>query len=211
MKRLCAIAAVAAAVMFGGHGRAQDRLIEWPYYGGQQAHTKYSLAADITPANVGRLAPAWQWAPAEKPIEGGTRPGLFENTPLMIDNVLYVSTSNNRVVALDADTGKERWAFDPRSAADPGGAGAHRGVAYWRDGDDARIFLNSRHRLLAIDGYARLDLRLTPQNEVVFIEANPNPILAREEDFAESGKKAGIPYPKLIDKIINLGKQTTRD
>ena len=67
------------------------------------------------------------------------------------------------------------------------------------------------YRLLAIDGYARLDLRLTPQNEVVFIEANPNPILAREEDFAESAKKADIPYPKLIEKIINLGKQTTRD
>ena len=86
MKRLCAIAAAAAAIVFGVHGRAQDRMIEWPYYGGQQAHTKYSLAADITPANVGRLAPAWQWAPAEKAIEGGTRPGLFENTPLMIDN-----------------------------------------------------------------------------------------------------------------------------
>ena len=67
------------------------------------------------------------------------------------------------------------------------------------------------YRLLAIDGYARLDLRLTPQNEVVFIEANPNPILAREEDFAESAKKANIPYPKLIEKIIKLGKQTTRD
>jgi D-alanine-D-alanine ligase len=67
------------------------------------------------------------------------------------------------------------------------------------------------YRLLAIDGYARLDLRLTPQNEVVFIEANPNPILAREEDFAESAKKADIPYPKLIDKVISLGKQTTRD
>ena len=144
-------AVAAAAVMFGLRGLAQDRMIEWPYYGGQQAHTKYTLAADITPANVSRLAPAWQWAPGDKPVEGGTRPGLFENTPLMIDNVLYVSTSNNRVVALDAETGTERWAFDPLSAADPGGAGAHRGVAYWRDGDDTRIFLNSRYRLLAIN------------------------------------------------------------
>ena len=151
MKMLCAIAALAAMALLGVETRAQDRMIEWPYYGGQQGHTKYSAADDITPANVSRLAPAWRWAPGDKPIKGGTPPGLFENTPLMIDNVLYVSTSNNRVVALDAETGMERWAFDPGSAADPGGAGAHRGVAYWRDGNDARIFLNSRHRLFAVD------------------------------------------------------------
>ena len=60
------------------------------------------------------------------------------------------------------------------------------------------------YRLLAIDSYARLDLRLTPQNELVFIEANPNPILAKDEDFAESAKKAEIPYEKLIQKIVQL-------
>jgi len=49
------------------------------------------------------------------------------------------------------------------------------------------------YRLLAIDGYARLDLRLTLNNEVYFIEANPNPILAEDEDFAQSALKAGLP------------------
>ena len=57
-----------------------------------------------------------------------------------------------------------------------------------------------------IRGYARLDLRLTPKNEVVFIEANPNPILAKEEDFAESAGKAGISYPELIRKILSLSR-----
>ena len=48
----------------------------------------------------------------------GTRPGNFQNTPLMIDDVLYVSTMYNRVVALDAETGKELWSFDPKSYED---------------------------------------------------------------------------------------------
>ena len=67
------------------------------------------------------------------------------------------------------------------------------------------------YRLLTIDGYARIDLRLTPANEVYFIEANPNPILAADEDFAESAKKAGIPYPALAERIIKLGMKSVRD
>lgn len=67
------------------------------------------------------------------------------------------------------------------------------------------------YHLLTIDGYARLDLRLTAQNEVYFIEANPNPILAPDEDFAQSAMKTGLTYPQLIDKIARLGLKTDRD
>ena len=66
------------------------------------------------------------------------------------------------------------------------------------------------YRLLTIDGYARIDLRLTAANEIYFIEANPNPILAADEDFALSADKAGLPYPQLIDRIIRLGMKTAR-
>jgi len=67
------------------------------------------------------------------------------------------------------------------------------------------------YRLLTIDGYARIDLRLTPENKVYFIEANPNPILADDEDFALSAGKAGLPYQELIDRIVRLGMRTVRD
>jgi D-alanine-D-alanine ligase len=67
------------------------------------------------------------------------------------------------------------------------------------------------YHLLTIDGYARLDLRVTPKNEVYFIEANPNPILAAGEDFAQSAAKANLSYPQLIDRIVRLGLNTERD
>src|SRR6202043_834060 len=67
------------------------------------------------------------------------------------------------------------------------------------------------YRLLTIEGYARIDLRLTAANEIYFIEANPNPILAADEDFALSADKAGLPYPQLIDRIIRHGMKTLRD
>jgi D-alanine-D-alanine ligase len=66
------------------------------------------------------------------------------------------------------------------------------------------------YRLLTIEGYARIDLRLTAMNEIYFIEANPNPILAADEDFALSAGKAGLTYPQLIDRIIRQGMKTAR-
>lgn len=67
------------------------------------------------------------------------------------------------------------------------------------------------YHLLTIDGYARLDLRLTAKNEVYVIEANPNPMLAPDEDFAQSALKAGLSFPQLIDRITRLGLKTVRD
>ncbi|TAL05201.1 MAG: ATP-grasp domain-containing protein [Verrucomicrobia bacterium] len=67
------------------------------------------------------------------------------------------------------------------------------------------------YRLLTIDGYARVDLRVTPANEIYFIEANPNPILAADEDFAQSALKSGLAYPQLIERIIRTGLKTVRE
>jgi D-alanine-D-alanine ligase len=66
------------------------------------------------------------------------------------------------------------------------------------------------YSLLTIEGYARIDLRLTADNKLYFIEANPNPILAADEDFAQSAEKAGLSYPQLINKIIRNGMKTVR-
>ena len=66
------------------------------------------------------------------------------------------------------------------------------------------------YRLLTIEGYARIDLRLTADNKLYFIEANPNPHLASDEDFALSADKAGLPYPQLIDRIVRQGITTVR-
>ena len=155
MKRFCAVVVLVSASLLEAQG--QEAQIEWPYVGSEQTHTKYSVAADITRATVSQLDVAWEWEVGELPLpESGTRPGAFQATPIMIDNVVYVSTMYTRVVALDAETGVELWAFDPKSSVtnprgvSPGGF-KHRGIAFWRDGDEIRIFLNSRNRLYAID------------------------------------------------------------
>src|SRR5262249_10367297 len=132
---------------------------DWPHYGGDQAGTKFSLLTDVNVVNVSRLSLAWEWAAREKALEEyGTRPGNFQVTPLMIDNVLYLSTPYNRVRALNGENGTELWSFDPKAYEDgqpPNGTGfVHRGVAAWRDtaqGNKLRIFINSRYRLISLD------------------------------------------------------------
>jgi D-alanine-D-alanine ligase len=61
------------------------------------------------------------------------------------------------------------------------------------------------YRTLMLSGYARIDLRLSESGAISVIEANPNPQLARDEEFAESAATGGIPYPELIQRIVNLG------
>ncbi len=58
---------------------------------------------------------------------------------------------------------------------------------------------------LYLKGYARLDIRLTPENEVMVLEVNPNPHIAKDEDFAMAAAKAGIEYEDLIQRILNYG------
>jgi len=148
---ILAIAAVAACA------GADRRPVDWAFWGGDPGSAHYSSLTDLNPGNVLQLRQTWIWKPGEAALEDyGTRPGMFENTPVVIDGVMYLSTPYNKVVALNPETGAEIWSFDPKSYVDgqpPNGTGyIHRGIAYWRDSkDNARIFLNTRYRLISID------------------------------------------------------------
>jgi len=61
------------------------------------------------------------------------------------------------------------------------------------------------YRLLELDGYARIDFRLTPAGELYFLEANPNPEIAAREEFAQAALHAGIAYPALLQRLLQLG------
>jgi D-alanine-D-alanine ligase len=60
------------------------------------------------------------------------------------------------------------------------------------------------YRALRIRGYGRIDLRITPEGEIVILEANPNPNLDRDDEFAQSAMKSGLRYPAMIQRILTL-------
>lgn len=127
---------------------------DWPYYGGDAGGMKYSPLKQIHRGNVGRLRVAWTYHTGEI-SDGKTLPtrSAFETTPLMVDGTLYLTTPFNRVVALEPETGREKWAFDPKLDMERVyNLYIHRGVAYWRDGRERRLFLGTLDgRLFSID------------------------------------------------------------
>lgn len=140
---------------------APSKGVNWTAWGGDAGAAKYSALADINAENVGKLQLAWSWDANEKPIPAGegqkaARPGQFQATPLAINDTLIFSTPFNRVIAMEAMSGKEYWAYDPepwKTYGQPSnGTGfVHRGVATWTDGKERRVFINSRWRLIALD------------------------------------------------------------
>lgn len=128
----------------------------WPVYAGDAGASHYSALDTINRSNVKNLKPAWEWKAGEGPLaEFNATPGLFQATPILIDGTLYFSTPLNKVVALDSETGKQKWIYDPRAYAQgqvPNGTGfVHRGVAAWKGPKGWRIFMNSRSRLISLD------------------------------------------------------------
>ena len=205
MTRICGLAVVLGIAALGAQDRSSE-MVEWRYVGAEQAHTKYSPLDDINVSNVDQLEVAWTWEPHELPNrEFGTRPGSFEATPLMIDNVVYLSTMYTRVVALDAETGAELWAFDPEAyRTGPRGAGPggfkHRGVAVWGSGDGMRIFINSRDSLYAVDAKTGQRIRsFGDDGRVLLTEGFPNEVT--HESFDQTSP------PVVFEDVVIVGSR----
>lgn len=137
---------------------------QWRSYGGDGGHSKYSPLDQISADNVQRLEVAWVWNSVDEELReanevlrdrGSFRSYAYEVTPLMVNGVVYTTTSLGQIAAIDAVTGETRWSFDPVLYLD-GRPAVHgfmtRGLAYWSDGEDERLlYAGGRTYLLSID------------------------------------------------------------
>lgn len=140
---------------------AAAHAFEWSAWGGDAGGSKFAPLAQITPANVAALKPAWTFHTSElgKGWESGEKL-TFEATPLFVDGTLYFSTATGKVFALDAASGTARWRYDAQlDAKEDYSELASRGVSYWRDPQATagsacatRIYLGTADaRLIALD------------------------------------------------------------
>ena len=113
---------------------------DWPAYGGDPAGTRYSPLTQINRSNVGRLQVAWQFDPGEGPPNG-----RFQAQPIVVNGILYSVTPANGVVALDGATGKLKWSWNP------GERTSVRGLTYWTDGKEHRLFAAFGRYIYAVD------------------------------------------------------------
>ena len=137
-------------------------IADWTYYGGDPGGSRYSPLTQINKSNVAELKAAWEYHTGD--VSDGSdnrRKSEFETTPIVADGTMYLSTPFNRVVALDPETGREKWSFDPKIDLHAGYSEGlvNRGVTLWIDaargeGDAChrRIFLATIDaRLFALD------------------------------------------------------------
>ncbi len=116
----------------------------WAQWGGSSENLHYSSNKSLTPANVTKLKLSWTYD------AGDAFPGSdMQSNPIVINGVMYTSTPTLKVVAVDLATGKEIWKYDGLQ----GQRATHRnrGVTYWTDGKEARIFIPIGFDLHAID------------------------------------------------------------
>ncbi len=157
MKRRLVIAgllASAAAPVFVsrtfGAAVAAPKNTNWQFYGGTLGGTKYAPLDQINAQNVKNLKVVWRVpaAPTEALLNGRKAPigNNFEHTPLFVDGRLFMRSETGPLVALDPLTGKTLW-VDKQAKE----AGRSRGISYWTDGKDARIFSMDGSNLIAVN------------------------------------------------------------
>ena len=138
---------------------------DWPVYLGEGS-SQYSGLEQITRDNVGRLEVAWTYRAGDADTEHDRT--QIQTSPIVVDGVLYGVSPTLKLFALDASNGAVRWEFDPFSAgAVVRRGGTSRGVTYWAEGDDRRIFATGGSRLFAVDAATGIPIATFGNNGVV--------------------------------------------
>jgi quinoprotein glucose dehydrogenase len=120
---------------------------DWGVYLGDKASSHYSPLTQITPENVSRLTPAWTYHAGGADAQNRSQ---IQCSPLVIGGVLYGTSADFRLFAIDAATGERKWEWDPASEGMPKG-GVNRGLVHWSGDGESRIFYANDHFLHAID------------------------------------------------------------
>ena len=121
------------------HAATTSAKADWPVYGGQLAGDHYSALSQINRTNVRQLKVAWKFDTGEV--------GGLQTNPLVIGRMMYLYSPSQKILALDAATGKTIWTFD----AGVPGQQPNRGMSYWTDGKESRLLASVMDHLYALD------------------------------------------------------------
>jgi quinoprotein glucose dehydrogenase len=208
--------------------RVSAQNIDWPNVGNDKGGTRYARLRQINTGNVSGLEVAWTYHTGDG---GSGNSTTIECTPIVIDQVMYVTTAKTKVVALDAGTGQEKWRFDPYG---PGmtynpiraSGGVNRGVAHWSDGRPSgqrRIFLGaSDARLISLDAKTGLpdlafgkdgvvDLRAGIEWDISYINYGPTSAPAVFENLVIVGFSNAEGQPNAPGDVRAFNARTGKE
>lgn len=172
---------------------------DWPHYLGDKSSSHYSSLDQITPDNVARLHVVWTFH------SGGADPqnrSQIQCNPLVIGGVLYGTTPDFQLVAVDAVAGTEKWRFDPAKEGLPK-SGLNRGLVHWSGGEEARILYANDRYLHAIDLRSGKRIPDFGKNGSVDLKEG----LGREaSDLYLTANTPGVIYRDLLIMGMRLGE-----
>jgi quinoprotein glucose dehydrogenase len=195
-------------------------VVEWPNYGNDPGSSRYSPLTEINKSNVANLRVAWTYRTGD--VSDGTSiwngklvksRSTFEATPLMVDDTLYVITPFSRIIALDPETGTQKWVFDPKidRIGDYGDAFTSRGLALRIDpklqpGQPCRKMLYEATldgRLIAVDGDTGTPCAEFGTDGQVDLKAGIN--LKTKVDWDNKGEYHFTSAPAVVGDVVVVG------
>ncbi|MGD2168496.1 MAG: PQQ-binding-like beta-propeller repeat protein [Gammaproteobacteria bacterium] len=179
---------------------------EWPAYGGDLGHTRYSPLDQINARNFDELEVQWRFSVANM---GPAPEHNFQSTPLVVDGVLYTTGGTRRAVtALDAETGEQLWIFRLDEGRRGGTAARRlsgRGLAFWRSGAAKRIvYVTPGYQLVALDADTGRPIEDFGENGIVDLREG----LEQGDDW-DVGQIGLHSPPTIADNVIVVGAAHT--
>lgn len=174
---------------------------DWPVYLGDNSRSHYSTLDQINKSNVTRLKVAWTYDTGET--------GELEDSPLEVNDVLYIASHTRKVIALSAGSGEQIWKFDAETERPGGGASRQRGLAYWASGNDKRIYTAVGNYLYALNAATGQPVRSFGQNGSVNLGAAIK-VDARDPPFSVFMNAPGVIYKDLYIVGVSGGPGTVQ-
>lgn len=176
---------------------------DYPVYGGNKAGNRYSPLDQINLNNVMNLRVAWMYDAAEIPDPNDSkppRPKAIQCQPIVVNGILYGTTPDLKLFALDAGTGKQLWKFEPsKDGKRYNVINVNRGVVYWEIGNDKRILYSAGSNLYAVDAGDGKPVQEFGQNGVVDLHEGLAPDANHDvSQLSVTANTPGIVYKNLL-------------
>ena len=180
---------------------------DWAYVGHDAGGMRYSPLKQINVDNVKNLRVAWTYHVGDiSDGKGFARRSGFETTPILVDGTLFLTTPFNRVIALDPETGKEKWTFDPMVdiVAGYGDGLINRGVATWLDSKRVKG-APCRRRIFEATLDARLIALAAASGTPCADFGNRGQVSLRDVARYQPGRYHMTSAPEVIDDLVVVG------